>query len=65
MHHTFIIHEIVEDPQNLRNLLVLGLLRILRHAHLEVHLLLQRFGVKLVKEGRLVVLAHIDRKSVV
>ena len=59
MHHPLVVHQIVKDPQNLRNLCVFCLLGVLGNAHPKVHLLLQGLGVELVEEGRLVVLVDV------
>ena len=53
VHHSFVIHQVVENPQNLRNFIMLGFFSIRRHAHLEVHLLLQGSTVELIEEALL------------
>ena len=56
VHHSFITDQVIKYPEHLRYLFVLGLLGVGADAHLQVYLLLQRLGIKLIKKRGLVVL---------
>ncbi len=55
VHHSLVVYQIVKNPQNLRNFVVLRFFSLGCDAHLQVHLLLQSFGVKFVKKALLLI----------
>ena len=59
MHDFLVVYQIVKNPQTLGNLLVFCFFGVLGNAHLQVHLLLQRLGIKVVEERWLLVLVDV------